>query len=155
MKKSIYSILLLFMLSLGFANMGFAANPIPGVDIIVKKDPGGHSVAIVQTGKDGKFTAKLPEGQYELSISYSQIERVMSSDRTFKHGNAITLMLDNGAWDVMVNGKKSERKIAVNNTVTAIIISVPKGGATISGSLYYDSVSVRTAPAAKLKPNKL
>ena len=54
----------------GFANFAIAAiNPIPGVDIIVRKRPGGIAVK-VPTGADGnyKFTGLAP-GTYDLSTA--------------------------------------------------------------------------------------
>jgi len=45
-----------------------AIDPIPGVDIIVKKKPGGI-IAADRTDKNGSFEFKnLPEGNYELTI---------------------------------------------------------------------------------------
>jgi hypothetical protein len=54
----------------GFANFAMAAiNPIPGVDIIVRKSPGGIAIQ-VKTGADGtyKFT-RLAPGTYDLSTA--------------------------------------------------------------------------------------
>lgn len=51
-------------------------NPIPGVDIIVKKNPGGIAVA-VPTGEDGayKFTG-LAAGKYDLSVDGQRVQTI-------------------------------------------------------------------------------
>lgn len=51
------------------ATSAFAVNnPIPGIDIIVRKEPGGSAMR-VQTGRDGGFTfAKLTPGTYTLTL---------------------------------------------------------------------------------------
>ena len=54
----------------GFANFAMAgSNPIPGVDIIVRKRPGGIAIQ-VKTGADGtyKFTGLAP-GTYDLATA--------------------------------------------------------------------------------------
>ena len=45
-------------------------NPIPGVDIIVKKNPGGLAVVVATTDAKGKFSARVAEpGNYTLSTA--------------------------------------------------------------------------------------
>ncbi len=61
----------------GFANFAMAViDPIPGVDIIVRKSPGGIAIQ-VKTGADGtyKFTGLAP-GTYDLIISGQPVESV-------------------------------------------------------------------------------
>ena len=44
-------------------------NPIPGVDIIVKKNPGGQAVMRTKTDAKGEFTIKdLPPGAYTIEV---------------------------------------------------------------------------------------
>lgn len=52
------------------------SNPIPGVDIIVKKNPGGIAVS-VPTGADGayKFTG-LAAGKYDLSVGGQRVQTI-------------------------------------------------------------------------------
>ncbi|MDP2037615.1 MAG: carboxypeptidase-like regulatory domain-containing protein, partial [Ignavibacteria bacterium] len=66
MKKSINILLFLFAVYALLPDIVFAAEPIPGVDIIVRKNPGGIAFT-GKTGRDGKFSAKLEEGNYELT----------------------------------------------------------------------------------------
>ena len=61
----------------GFANFAMAAiDPIPGVDIIVRKSPGGIAIQ-VKTGADGtyKFTGLAP-GTYDLLIPGQPVKSV-------------------------------------------------------------------------------
>ena len=61
----------------GFANFAMAgSNPIPGVDIIVRKSPGGIAIQ-VKTGADGtyKFTGLAP-GTYDLLIPGQPVKLV-------------------------------------------------------------------------------
>ena len=61
----------------GFANFAMASNnPIPGVDIIVRKRPGGIAIQ-VKTGADGayKFT-RLAPGTYDLIITGQPVKSV-------------------------------------------------------------------------------
>lgn len=45
-------------------------NPIPGVDIIVKKKPGGVAIVANTTDKSGQFTARVGEpGDYTISFA--------------------------------------------------------------------------------------
>ena len=47
-----------------------AIDPIPGVDIIVKKNPGGLAVVVATTDAKGKFSARVAEpGNYTLSTA--------------------------------------------------------------------------------------
>jgi hypothetical protein len=54
-------------------------NPIPGVDIIVKKIPGGNPKPAT-TGKDGKFVfANLGAGKYLLSVKMPQTKALINT----------------------------------------------------------------------------
>ncbi len=46
-----------------------ANNPIPGVDIIVQKKPGGTALVAGATGRDGRFSARVrvEPSEYEVS----------------------------------------------------------------------------------------
>lgn len=64
--KSIFKILIVFLL---IAQNSFAGStPIPGIGIVVKKNPGGGSIT-VSTGNGGGFATQLSEGVYELFFS--------------------------------------------------------------------------------------
>jgi hypothetical protein len=59
-------------------------NPIPGIGIVVKKNPGGGSIANPPTGVDGNFEVKgLPMGLYDVLIgSCAPIPFVVGQDGT-------------------------------------------------------------------------
>ena len=69
----------------GFANFAMASiSPIPGVDIIVRREPGGIAIQ-VKTGADGtyKFTGLAP-GTYDLIIPGQPVKLVtVSTDGKF------------------------------------------------------------------------
>ena len=69
----------------GFANFAMASiSPIPGVDIIVRREPGGIAIQ-VNTGADGtyKFTGRAP-GTYDLIIPGQPVKLVtVSTDGKF------------------------------------------------------------------------
>lgn len=64
-------------LALAFPVAAMASNkPIPGIDIVVKKSPGGIAVS-VPTGADGayKFTG-LAAGKYDLSVGGQRVQTI-------------------------------------------------------------------------------
>lgn len=133
------------------SNMVFASEYIPGVDIIVKKKPGGIAFT-GKTGRDGKFSAKLEEGNYELTLSYEQIKRTLGSiDKNFASnpdGYVIESFFDvfvemaerikiYDRWGKLV---KAPTKLIINKESGVIKLTVGKGGGTLSGTLTYAKV---------------
>ncbi|MBX9803705.1 MAG: hypothetical protein K2Y04_13225 [Caulobacteraceae bacterium] len=47
------------------------SNPIPGVDIIVKKNPGGSTLVVGQSGRDGWVSSRVrvERGEYQVSAA--------------------------------------------------------------------------------------
>ena len=47
------------------------ADPIPGVDIIVQKDPGGSALVVGRSGRDGWFrgSVRVQAGEYRISAA--------------------------------------------------------------------------------------
>lgn len=45
--------------------------PIPGIDIIVKKNPGGVAVVVGQSGRDGRFSGsvRVESGSYQIEAA--------------------------------------------------------------------------------------
>ncbi len=148
MKQSFLSFLFLFVLSAFFTNEVFAElDPIPGVDILAKKKPGGIVAGTGHTDNEGKFSLDLEAGNYELTVSYSQIQKVLRSDKSYKSGDEITLSLDGGKTrGVMINDNKSPAKITIDKSTGVITLTIPKGGATISGTLiiFHDDAGAET-----------
>ena len=69
-------------LALGFVGPSAMAqnnnNPIPGVDIIVRKNPGGIAVS-APTSKDGSYEfTGLEPGQYDLTVGGQRVEQAIT-----------------------------------------------------------------------------
>jgi len=81
MKKVILSLTCLLLVSTFCATKVLAASePIPGVDIIVRKKPGHIAVPTPpKTGLDGITSTKLEQSDYDLTLSSDQITRAISS----------------------------------------------------------------------------
>ncbi len=129
--------------------MGFAGNPIPGVDVDLQKNPGGSIVFTGQTGKDGKFACELKEGKYKLNISYSQIERILQNVIGFAAVRPAEFKIDNKMVDnieisLLLYSKSTNAKeniiakTSVDKESGALSINIPKGGALISGIISYE-----------------
>ena len=98
---------------------------IPGIDVIVRKTPGGIIVFKVQTGRDGKFACKLEEGNYELQLSFDQIQRVLIAQNknyvSNPKGCKIELIFEGETANVKVPAK-----VLINKETGPINISVAK-----------------------------
>lgn len=131
MKNIINAILFLFVISTVFANDAFAVNnPIPGVDIIVKKKPRPDKT--LQTDQNGKFSIELEAGEYELNMAYSQIEKVLSSMNVVASNREVSLVL----YSKTTNANDSCMLPQPTSPMDEfLVISIPKGGAIISGTL--------------------
>jgi len=140
MKRSIIFLLFVFAVCAFSANMVFAGEPIPGVDVKLGKNPGGGIAFTGKTGKDGKFSVNLKEGNYELALSYDQIKRILSGiDKNYASnpgGYEIDLMLGQTA------NVKAPAKVIINKETTAISvpIAIHNSRGTLSGTLTYTKV---------------
>ena len=47
-----------------------ATNPVKGIGVVVKKNPGGNT-ANARTNQDGKFTMKLEPGSYTMTLKHA------------------------------------------------------------------------------------
>ena len=136
--KSIFKILIVFLL---IAQNSFATTPIPGVGVVIKKNPGGGSIT-VPTGNGGGFSTQLSEGVYELSFPQDQLQTSINSivksnfpKSNYQYdGSGVEMVLDNSQITVNAKSKKGNM-FAIDKQNSSIIIKVPKGGATLSGKL--------------------
>ena len=143
MKKTFLSFLLLFSAALFFANTALAsAPPVPGIGIIVKNHPGGKEITTAQTSRDGEFKFDLPAGDYDLTLSYAEIIKAMSGVKSFDP-NSITLSLS--STDAKSN---IPSKVTINKSTETITITIHAKSATVSGTLTYEPLAVKAAPAA-------
>ena len=142
--KTIFKILIVLFL---VAQNSFAiSKPIPGVGIVVKKNPGGGSIT-VPTGNGGGFSTQLEEGEYELSFPQDQLQSVIGRlikrnypKSTYQYdGSGVELVLDN--LQIRVKLKPAKENIyTINEQNSSFIIIVPEGGATLSGMLSWNDV---------------
>jgi hypothetical protein len=143
LSKTIFKIFVVLLL---VVQNSFAANPIPGIGIVVKKNPGGGSIS-VPTGNEGVFSTQLEEGEYELSFPQDQLQSVVSKlikrnypKRAYQFdGSGVELVLDNPRIRVKIKPIK-ENIYTINEQNSSFIIIVPVGGATLSGMLSWNDV---------------
>ncbi|MBF2708367.1 hypothetical protein [Flavobacterium soyangense] len=139
--KTIFKILIVFLF---VAQNSFANKPIPGVGIVVKKNPGTGG-SIIKTGNNGGFSTQLEEGEYELSFPQDQLQssinrmiKINYTKSTYQYdGSGIELVLDNPQIRVKLKPKK-ENIYTINEQNSSFIIIVPAGGATLSGILSWN-----------------
>lgn len=101
-------------------------DPIPGVDIIVRKNPGGKAVQ-AKTDKNGKFVfANLGAGTYLLSVKMPQTKAISTSRSNIKHPSR---SMENGVEVVDVS-------IALGKDQPAPVeIAITKNGGQIIGTV--------------------
>lgn len=59
----------------GFEAAAVQAPPVPGVGIVIKRNPGGGASKVV-SGKDGSFSMELTKGSYLVSLNQDQLMKV-------------------------------------------------------------------------------
>ena len=150
--KPIFNIIIIFLF---LAQNSFAiSTPIPGVGIVVKKNPGGANI-VVPTGIGGGFSIKLEEGEYVLIFPQDQLQTsingIIKTDYPKSNyqydGAGVEMVLDNSAIRVNVKALQGN-KFAIDKQ-NDIIITVPKGGATLSGMLSWNDAvmtDIKTCP---------
>lgn len=107
-------------LAVGLAGWGAAAlatnNPIPGVDIIVKKDPGGI-VASTPTNKDGTYQfIGLAPGKYDLSVAGQRVQAITVGANRSIRGSLTSN--DDGTASVTIGDRKP---VVLRGLVTATV----------------------------------
>ena len=73
-------IIILISFIYSFAAFGFEAAvvqapPIPGVGIVIKRNPGGGASKVLSS-KDGSFSMELTKGSYLVSLNQDQLMKV-------------------------------------------------------------------------------
>lgn len=126
MKKSIVQVIFISAIIAFSASTAFASNePIPGVDIVVKKNPGGtKDIAIPpnRTDATGQFSFNLEEGNYLLNLNFDALAKSLSiKDKEYAaqpDNYEISLVIagivgENGSifdrWGVETNGNIFDR----------------------------------------------
>ena len=139
MKRSILTLSLTLLLSAFFANLAFAAAHIPGISVIIFRNPGGITVTS-QTGNNGKTSFKLAQGNYDLTISYAEIMKVINrleKNKVNKGGYTIILSTEQGSVPLSVNGRPND-KITISKETGNINLNIPKGGGIVKLMLTYE-----------------
>jgi hypothetical protein len=126
------------------AQNSFATTPIPGVGVVIKKNPGAGHVT-VPTGNGGDFSTQLSEGVYEISFPQDQLQTSINgiiktnypkSSYLFD-GSGVELDIENSG--IRVNLKSiGDNKYPINDQSSTFVIVVPEGGATFSGVLSWN-----------------
>jgi len=101
MTNKLFAMLLAPVAAVSLAGAAWAASdPIPGVDIIVRKNPGGSSMR-TQTGRDGRFVIEgLSQGTYTIRVAGS-VDMPRNAARAAINTSRSNIKRPNG---VMVNG---------------------------------------------------
>lgn len=103
------------------------SNPIPGVDIIVKKNPGGIAVS-APTGADGAYQFKgLAPGNYDLSVAGQRVQTI-TVDNKGSIGGVLSEEPD-GTASISVNGPSG----LANHTIRVIRITNVRANANQLG----------------------
>ncbi|NEW78569.1 MAG: carboxypeptidase regulatory-like domain-containing protein [Gelidibacter sp.] len=137
--KTVLSILLLFLIA---TQISFAGNPIPGIGIVVKRNPGGGQIKII-TGSDGGFSTQLQEGEYELSVSQVQLQSSVNGIIKSNYPNSSYRYNGSGIQIIIESSATSYKSKAADGRTYSIVITVPKGGATLSGKMNWDDTVMK------------
>lgn len=65
-------------------------NPIPGIDVVVRKQPGGTAISEVKTDSTGSFTiANIPDGHYQIHVDIPGSPHATTYDFCVSGGDVI------------------------------------------------------------------
>lgn len=151
--KHLKSFLKILVILLLVTQNSFAASkPVPGIGIVVKKNPGTGGQAIVTTGNNGGFSMHLEAGEYELSFPQDQLKSVINSiigrnypKSTYQYdGFGVELTINNPEIIVML--KPAEGNIyTIDAQNSSVIITVARGGTTLSGILGWNDAVMKNS----------
>jgi hypothetical protein len=130
MKNTIvYFLFCLVAFSSIYSDAYAAVNPIPGVDIVVRKRPPRNTIP-TQTDANGRFTYKLEAGEYELAVPGDILKKILKR----LGGRSIMLVFDtNKQITITVGGKRVQEVTLSEESNPVVVITIPPGGATIGG----------------------
>lgn len=126
-------------------------DPIPGVDIIVKKKPAGKAEGPQSTDRDGRFSVRLVGGDYELTLSPEQVDRAVAkiAQAASAPGKVVSpaAYVVSLSYDITPAGATTARRqyqpVIIRKGWTGTTLSIPREGATVTGRLVADNGSPR------------
>ncbi len=124
--------------------------PIPGIGVVVKKNPGGGA-SKATTGKDGSFSLELAKGSYLVSLNQEQLMKVGQELVKIQNPKSNYLFNGDGTQLVIADNENiimSQLEGDVNSDLILITALKPT---TLQGSLLWDS-SVVNQPQEKNGP---
>lgn len=133
--KSILSILLLLLIAT--QNSFAVSNPIPGIGIVIKHNLGGGAIKIT-TSSEGGFSTQLQEGEYELSVSQEQLQSSVNGIIKSNYPNSLYRYNGSGIQIVIESEAIAYKSKAADGRTYSLVITVPKGGAILSGKMNWD-----------------
>lgn len=118
------------------------SDPIPGIDIIVRKNPGSLIVGMGTTGKDGKFAIEnLEPGTYELDVLPLAKATFDSSRSIIRNQGSV---VKDGVEKHQVNITFGTGKDTKPHTSVPFEIAAKRG--TISGIISHDDGTKKSEP---------
>ncbi len=141
MKRSFFTYVLFFVLSACFASDALAStDPIPGVDVVVRKKPSGASLT-TKTNQDGGFSLTVTSpgiadinGVWEISIDWATVQKALANAKDWD-GKSATLTYSCPGLTKVGTGTFTISNSTYSNSITVS----SKTGGTISGRLTYEA----------------
>jgi hypothetical protein len=152
--NSISKLFFLLLFIAIFNNYSMAiSKPIPGVGIVVKCNTPPCSGRIVTPDSNGLFSIQLDEGEIELVVPLDQLQNIINGivkqnypKSTYQSdGSGVELQIDNNR--IQVQGKILRDHIyQINKSSHSIVLTVPKGGVLLKGSLNWNDTAMTSKP---------
>jgi hypothetical protein len=126
--------------------------PIGGIIVKGGKNPGGQMLVLGSTDANGKFTISFIEaGEYQLSFDQTVLksQSVQTAKAKVSFGEKVNagLTLDYSVSNT--NGTSRQASVHKKINQTAILITVPAGGASISGVVKLDDTLMASDAAGR------
>jgi hypothetical protein len=152
--ESIFKMIIVLFCMVVFSNDSIAlSNPIPGIGIVAKCNTPPCSGRIVTPDSSGLFSIQLDEVEIELTIPLNQLQSIINgivkknfpkSTYQFDY-SGVELKIDNNK--IQIQGKSiKEHTCQINKASQSIIITVPKGGVLLCGSLSWNDAVMKSKP---------
>ena len=138
----------------------FGSNTIPGVGSVVKKRPGGLPIIAPSTDRNGRFTVKLPAGEYTFAVNHADIGPAIAQiikQQNFKtpyDGTGLEMTFDKSPNVLIKQGQTTrEGAYKLDKSSAEIVIIISGKEATLSGQLNWNEGGCPKEPRACEKMN--